>query len=294
MINSADTTPAIICPQLGLKGDPSSSVSYPSGGNFCFHCPRPTSPLPLHQKMYCLSENYDQCPVFIQSEKDSYPPHQIGASGPFLFEDYPYARKLALFTSIVCIILVAVIFYFFWGTNRFNFAQVVPTAVITEKTATPVPQVDLVILVPSVIPLTKFPSPVPSITPTFLPEPLHALESPIRVDEHTYIIHFVKAGQGFDYFINKYNTTPDVIRALNFKMPAGIWVKKPIVISPGMTSVDPTLPEFEVYLVTDDKISIDDLAIKLAIDSDLFKKFNGCRAGCTVKKDDYLLIPHMY
>lgn len=54
------------CPFLGTAADPGTSLSFPSDANHC-HSTRLQVPVStIHQENFCLSPNYENCPVFRQ------------------------------------------------------------------------------------------------------------------------------------------------------------------------------------------------------------------------------------
>ncbi len=55
----------ITCPFLGLKDDSTTTLAFPSDGNFCHHA-RPVAPVNRKfQQQYCLSGEHIQCPIFL-------------------------------------------------------------------------------------------------------------------------------------------------------------------------------------------------------------------------------------
>jgi hypothetical protein len=115
---------------------------------------------------------------------------------------------------------------------------------------------------------------------------------PVSVADHEYLIHLAMDSEGFDYLAKTYKTSVDVIRAINYLLPPAIWVNLPIVVSPGMTSVDPALPALQAYKVVDQEISVEDLAAKLQVDVSLFKLYTACPDGCNFSQGDWVIVPH--
>jgi hypothetical protein len=144
-------------------------------------------------------------------------------------------------------------------------------------------------------PRTNFPTPN---TPT--PRPLstpttknHALEVPIMAGNQPLIMHRIKEGEQVIFLIEQHQTTIEVLQEINYTTAVPLWVGKVIVIAPGLiVNVDPGLPAFEPYQVTDKEISIEDLNLKLGADLNLLKYYNGCSGGCQFVQGDWLLIPH--
>lgn len=54
------------CPFLGTPGDPGTSLAFPSEANHCFRSRFPIPISSIHQENYCLSAQYETCPVYRQ------------------------------------------------------------------------------------------------------------------------------------------------------------------------------------------------------------------------------------
>jgi LysM repeat protein len=119
---------------------------------------------------------------------------------------------------------------------------------------------------------------------------VHALEIPIAIGERKLLIHCVLAGETFEMLAQTYTTTSEVIRALNPSLNPPLLANRAIVISPGLQSIDPALPAFQAYEVTEAEITIDELAQKLEVDSMLLRNFNACPDNCRLAAGDWLII----
>jgi hypothetical protein len=62
---TANPTPGR-CPFLGTPGDPGTSLAFPSEANHCFRSRFPIPISSIHQENYCLSSQYETCPVYRQ------------------------------------------------------------------------------------------------------------------------------------------------------------------------------------------------------------------------------------
>jgi len=283
MAKSQDPSIASTCPHIGLKDDPSTFFSYPSTGNCCYHCQHSAVPLLAHQAAYCLGGKHADCPVYRQAENKPFPPqfragkdHRAARSGSI-------GRLLIIFIVILLLGLVGFIFFRKFVTpplmapSQTFPTQTIPTAIQPSAT---------------IVPPTRSPAPTSILVPTTTTVPqAHALEVPINVGDHKFIIHQVVEGQTFEMLTATYTTTPDVIRALNYFMPPSLWENSVIVISPGLKTVDPELPAFLAYEVTEAEITIDELTQKLEVDSMLLRNFNACPDNCLLAAGDWLIIP---
>ncbi len=54
------------CPFLGTPADPGTALAFPSEANHCFRARIPTPISSIHQENYCLSHQYETCPVYRQ------------------------------------------------------------------------------------------------------------------------------------------------------------------------------------------------------------------------------------
>ena len=62
---TANPTPGR-CPFLGTPADPGTSLAFPSEANHCFRSRFPIPISSIHQENYCLSSQYETCPVYRQ------------------------------------------------------------------------------------------------------------------------------------------------------------------------------------------------------------------------------------
>jgi hypothetical protein len=281
------------CPYLGLKQDRKSLIGYPSTGNFCFHCKSPAVPQLEHQEAFCLGAAYTECPVFSVNEKHSFPPNlrAVIARSPAGNSDIP--RNLGiLFVAFVALVLG---WHYRGLITSVSGISMTPFPTINVVTITPEPTDVLEPLIVSGLDLpTETPGPTVTVNPTVTPvvDQKHALETPILVDGNQFIIHKVVSGENFDILIHTYNTSLDVIRSLNYQLPTSLWVNLPVVLLPGVTSVHPDLPAFEVFMVTDAAVNIDDLATQKKFDPSLVRKYNNCLNGCILHSGDWVMLPH--
>ncbi len=79
-MNNMDSYPNVkgnqgeFCPYLGLKEDPKTSLAFPSPLNICFHAKPATPPSLKHQRLFCLSKQFPDCPVYAQAILAPLPP----------------------------------------------------------------------------------------------------------------------------------------------------------------------------------------------------------------------------
>lgn len=157
-----------------------------------------------------------------------------------------------------------------------------PTAQVSTRT----PTLTLPSATPTIIvKATKTPRPVipTSVTP-------HALETPFGGNLR-FVIHRAIEGEGFIYLAEKYGTTVDAIRAINYNLPEALWVNKILVI-PVKTGDVNGIPPFSIYQVVDIEVKVEDLAVLLEVDEDSLKKYNELPDGYILNQGDWVLVPH--
>ena len=69
------------CPFLGTPADPGTSLAFPSEANHCFRSRFPIPISSIHQENYCLSLQYESCPVYRQFMTEGEPAEPVLALG---------------------------------------------------------------------------------------------------------------------------------------------------------------------------------------------------------------------
>lgn len=136
---------------------------------------------------------------------------------------------------------------------------------------------------------TSTKTPKPSLTST---EQVHGLETPFTVNSHQFIVHMVTSGENYEILARNYNTTVEIILAINYQAPSPLWVKSTIVIAPGLLHDDPAIPALQTYQVIEKTTDIETLAAKYNADPATMKLFNQCDDNCSLIMGDWVLIPH--
>jgi len=283
LAKSLNPSAASHCPFIGLRDDSRTFFTYPSTGNHCFHCRFPAVPLLTHQEAYCLGGKHAGCPLYRQDDSKPFPLQFRAGKGHRAARSGSTGRLLVIFIGILLLGLVGFIFFQKFVTPPLMIpqqtfpTQTVPTDIQPSAT---------------ILPPTRSPAPTSTLVPTAtsLP-PVHALEVQIIVGDHKFIIHRVVEGQTFEMLAVTYTTTSEVIRALNPSLNPPLLANSAIVISPGLQSIDPALPAFQAYEVTEAEITIDELAGKLNVDPALLRHYNACDDNCRLAVGDWLIIP---
>lgn len=113
------------CPHLGRRDDPSTLFNYPSVGNYCHHVRPLAPPHEEHQAQYCLSGNFQQCPIY-QTPVGKHIPPSIQMQTPEWDETAASQflqrfsiRQLGILLALGVLILLSTIIYVFatnWNT----------------------------------------------------------------------------------------------------------------------------------------------------------------------------------
>lgn len=290
--------PGKVCPHLGLADDAATHMNFPSPANRCFNCQPSGAPSLAHQQEHCISQTYDNCPLY-QNSGDSSMPAAIRAVAPF-----SGAWRAILLTILIFAIIGWL--YFFQGTawktwfdESFlspisptgNFTQTPPASSpeITASTTTSPASATVKVANTSTAPVTA--SLPPSETFTASPDPRSFEVTIIPLgNQNGFLVHIVEYGETLDMIANKYGTTVQAIMAVNYELTPPVWAHYPIVIPVGAKDTI-GLPAFEVYVVEDETVSSESLADTLGVDIGELQLYNLCVGSCQFDKGDVLLIP---
>jgi hypothetical protein len=134
-------------------------------------------------------------------------------------------------------------------------------------------------------------SPTPTVTPTSIIYK-RGFDTPIG-DYYKFIIHKAKDGEQLEYFAEKYNTTIEAIKTINYHLTNPIWEDVLFVVPINFSNVA-GMPVFVVYQIKIEErgISPDTLAKKLRVDLFDLKYYNGMmEPGQRPLVGDLILVP---
>lgn len=286
------------CSHLGFRNDPGSLAAYPSSMNYCHKCQPRSVPGLAHQREFCLSSEHEACPVFQAVETEKMPRELLYRNG----QSARSSASLAWgwITGLVVVGMLGLAFAFSrYGQPVAEQPGWTPPQTSTPKssmpvlvvTATTVAEESTTSISPSSTATLVTTTPHASLTPTDYPPQIHALEIPIMVGEQPILMHRAIEGEQIVLLAKHNKTTIEALQAINSTSPAPLFLGKVIVIAPGLLTVDPSLPHFTPYEVTDQEISVESLAEKLSVDLAMLKYYNRCSSGCRLVKGDWLLLP---
>ncbi len=278
-----------LCPFLGLSDDPGTALSYPSSSNFCHHAQPVGSVGRGYQSNYCLTPNYDACPVY--SKKILEPlPKEIEAA---VTEPGDNKKWIILIAAITGMIILALMVAYVSSALSKNL----PSKQALATTQSILTQVSTISNLEIIESQTRTPNPTaneilePSLVlPTQTPIPVHTLEMPIGVDP-SFVIHRIQAGENFVRYAEEFGSTREAILAVNYEMVPALWAGSILIIPVGVSDAS-GLPSFTAYQVPDLNMTVEVLALNEGINIDALKQYNALPNGYTFTPGEWVLIPH--
>ena len=286
-----------ICPYLGLGDDPTTPVGYPSTRNVCYQSKKHENPSLNYQRSTCLTDRFINCPVYNAEVKGKLP-RSIRHRSKKSFDLSNKLLYIVLFFVIIIGLGTVMLFNGQWvskinqvlipswqKTHQVRTNQELPTAPVTK-----IPDQDAV---ESVEP-NRTPSSTSTQTPsatatTFASPPILALDTPIG-GETKFIIHRARQGESLFQYAREQNTNVDAIRAVNYGLPAVLYVDWIVVIPIDVD--DPAgLPAFEAFEVTMRGRTVEALAEELAVIPEDLSKYNNVPMDYKFSPGEWILVP---
>ena len=280
-----------ICPYLGFIDDRLTAMAYPSQQNFCHRCVPTNVPKLQNQRELCLSQNHVRCPIFL-SKKNQPMPFGMSSDEKIFIAGGRRGVKLP-FILLVTLIGILAIAFFTWniyGASLLSFLHLqIGQLPITQTGQDQVTETLAFIMTSTQTPTpteTPFPTATITLTPTEIP--LHVVETVINSDLNL-LIHEVHAGETFTTIADKFQTTPEAIQAINAN---GTTLKSNtlIVVPVGKTEVT-GLPAFSIQMITEQEVSLSDLAAANSVSIDDLAKYNQLPIAYMFHAGECVLIP---
>lgn len=289
MATNLQTPGESVCPYLGLLKDPATSLTYPSAECYCHRTQPAAVPSFEQQLSSCLTEQYTSCRIY-KAQTEHRMPEELemkvkrrrkGRKKPF--------PLIILAVTLICI-LIALIAYF-QPDKKDDTLMVSSPTMLTAPTSLAFSIITQRNAIATNSP-TEAPSPShqpkPSITPTEIREG-HYLETPFG-KEQLFIVHHVSPGESLLFLATQYNTTPDIIKAVNYQLIVPIWVDSILIIP--LDCIDLAgLPAFEAFQITENGLTLRELAEGLAIDVEALVDYNNIPADECLLNGEWVLIP---
>ena len=295
-----------ICPHLGLSGDPQTKMGYPSSQNICYHVTPPASPGLSHQHDYCLQASYTRCKLF------------AAKSGKSMSTSYPVSldglkRRSSRFPWLLqgFLLLVVVAAGIWMALPWANNAAPAPTLdiltpTVTIPTVTLSKQADEILVQTPVLTLTNppaatFSNPSSTLSPkstvvtgipairTSTPERAKLLETPFGPGGKLQL-HRVMEGESLDNLANKYKTSVEAIRVVNYNLPMQLWINYVLVIPINQLYVTGIKPMY-VFSINIDGITIESLAQEKGVNLDEICTLNDLSKDHIFLPGEYVVLP---
>lgn len=289
-----------ICPFLGISSDSQTAMAYPSTQNYCSHVTPSAAPGTDYQREVCLKSAHIQCQLYAAKSAKRMPTE-------FLADELDKPRKHtpALRWLILGLTLLAVIAAAIWTvlsgalvaapivqpSNRTASAAASVTQANATFTWTPPPS-------PTARPSsTHTPQPSPTAkhsvtsTPTPTPQFPHLLETPIG-SVRQFLVHRMLDGEGLIYLADKYHTSMEAIRAVNFNIPSSLWVNSVLVIPLNQLDVAGVAP-MTAYAISSDGITVKTLALAQGIKLDVLCTLNDLPSNYLFHTGEWVILPHI-
>lgn len=280
------------CPYIGLLGDPATFSDFPAQMNACHHLNPVSTPNLYHQRSFCLSPTFVDCPIY-QNERGTRMPKA------FQYQSLGFSnrgKKLILYIGLGVIGLALAFSLLIdakWppsssATNPPGETQYAPTLI---ETAVQISQEEGEANLPQITPTpTELMPTATQAPPTPTPEPQNlALDSPIG-KEYQFIIHRVAEGETLQIFADQYNTSVEAITAVNYELISPLWIGWVVIIPMNTTDVS-NLPAFEAYMIQQQSIALRGLADQLSASLEEIALYNNINVEYVLTEGEWLLIP---
>ncbi len=293
-----------ICPFIGLLSDAQTAMDNPSPQNYC-HITKPiSSPSLTHQRDYCLNAAYTRCKIFTENANK---PISTGPDAP--------ARKKVKWLPIIIVLILTIsliagallvasgkLTVWFLSSpaenptnpsddvaNSIQMATEAPPRQITHEIQENSDQTGIAgstPIVDSQIQPTIGLTPIPIDTEE--PQPL-LQTSPEK--QQVFLLHQVTGGEDLLSIADKYQTSVEAIRAVNYNMAQELWVDTMIIIPLNQTDVTGVPPMIPIENTVSEK-TIQDIAVEHGISPELLGSLNKLSPLYQLQIGDWLIMPH--
>ena len=293
-LDSKNENQGMMCPHIGLKDDPATSLGYPSAWNYC-HRAKPIAVAGLdHQRTYCLSAAHANCLLFLKPEGSPMPAELQSQDVRLVHRNRALWRTVS--ALVVLAVLVAVVVWqgiargFFFLPSQPGESTSTPT--LTELPASPSKAILTMTPTSDATPTGSGLTPIPTKTsiPTSTTQPVLnlALETPLGLNKE-FIIHRMVEGESQELLARKYDTTVALIQAVNYYLPSPLLVNWTVIIPVGRIDLQ-GVPAFQPYMVVAG-MTVDEFAQSISVDVSILSYFNGLTATYRLSPGDWLLVP---
>jgi hypothetical protein len=279
------------CPYIGLFGDPATFSDFPAEMNACHNVNKVGTPNLYHQRSYCLSPAFVDCPIY-QNERGARLPKAIQFRSRGLAIRTKRFRLYIGLGFIVLTLIVGLRSINKWlPSSSINTPEETDNLQTFQETAETVTLEEVSAAIPQDTAIATQPSPTATHTPpTPTSEPqILALDTPIG-REYQFIIHRVAEGETLQIFADQYKTSVEAITAVNYDLISPLWISWLVIIPLDTLDVS-NLPAFEAHLVQQQSISLGELAPQLSASLDDLAFYNNINMDEIINEGEWLLVP---
>lgn len=279
--NLINSTTENTCNQLGFLNDEKTAMDYPSSHNYCHQCEPPNTPGYSHQRMFCLSQNFTNCPVFA-STKIGPMPKEIALVKPA--KRSASKKKVVWLLVIILIVLGLVGLWLLLPQLGVNIPSMGYAA--SMPSATPLASIGKIT---ATVTMTEEPTAteaLPTATAT-VPVP-RLLETPFGLNMQ-FVVHQVKEGENLTALAKIYSTSVEAIKAVNV-LENTLQVNSLLVIPVDSVDVSGT-PKILVAIVDEPTTTLLDIANEYNLDPGQLSQLNQLPENTVFILGDWVLIP---
>lgn len=284
------------CPYIGLKDDPDTALGYPSIWNHCHNVRTKTVPSSEHQREICLSAKHATCPAFVTEGKNALP-REIRMPGSRRFLGRTILRWAMIGIVVVFLVGSSLILSGYWVPP---WAQGIVAKMPIRPVASNTSMAEMLAEVlgtdtPAQAnqPVIEASSTVAMILPTQTETVqvgtcAYPLETPFGTTQQ-FVLHQVASGENMTSISEDYQTTEEMIDAVNYFLPSPLWSELVIVIPHTITTTD-DLFSLKPVFVQNENISVGELAENLSVPLQELLTLNALDPACR-SFSGWVLIP---
>lgn len=279
-----------MCPYVGMIDDPKTSTVFPDNCNACHRADPPRAVVLEHQRIYCLTDRHTECEGYINGWENGFPRSLRNKN--CRSHKGTLRRKPALVWAIALAVLGLLVLLGVFVVYP-NLDQI---AIFSSQTETPVEVIQASATdqdiastptstnTPTVEP-TQTPPPTPTPTPTAGP----AMKTPFGSPQLQLLVYEVAEGDSLAYIANIYNTTTDILMALNGRESLSIRIGEIIVVCVDCTDM-PDLPPLQALFLREDT-RLEDLAEDCDCSTAELRRWNDLGEGDWIRGGRWVVVP---
>ncbi len=251
----------LVCPFLGLQNDVQTHFTVPDERHVCHQTNSGQAIHPDYQGQCCLTGGFRACKGYTTGWK-----HGLPRGVRLKNRRLPASNLQAVIRLAALAVVAAAMAFLLFQAHAASPGpvQTLPVTVpVPTQTLTPIPT----IIVTATLPPSETPTELP-LTPTAGP----LAETPFGTARQ-WLVHRVVRGESLEMIAQRYATTVEVLRAVNYFVAGGLWADTSVVICMGCVDAS-GLPMLQPVWIEVD-IRVDDLAVQYGMNSDELREWNG-------------------